>query len=468
MQNITPSSLNAVPGILPSIPGIREKAPEQPSALSSASAARLHSLFRQSISQAPRVLSTSPQFPCTPPPPAPAPPPVLLDPIETSPQPVSVRLSDIFQEPNRKGFGICEAIRKKEWRVVTDSEVERKLRKPILYTVIANPANTFGRASAFNRVFLERQHLQLEIEEEYSRELLILKHDHKVSSVEGRLDHLLRGIIPMEISGNPEALSFYAVLDGMNGTSCVNFVKNRLQQIFLDCFAVLPQPAASPSLERARIPETRSGYIWNALKLAIVKIQEAWVQFAKIHEREPGFFSNSSVSVCAVFFIDSEIWTLTIGNAKAICLDEKEQAIRYLSPNMSFSNRELSRSVEKRGGVVRTIKRERDHKRFYWIPSLGGILPFPRTIGAMNVPGVAARPKITKMVFQERAPYLIILAPDIFWETFSCPELLERFSQRVRQVDVSDGLSAVMAKLSLDVCQKKEGRPFSCFLIKSF
>jgi len=382
---------------------------------------------------------------------------------------VPITLSDIFLPSLRIPVEAIERIKKREWRVCSEEEVERKLSKPIPFTAISNPTIRLGDCS-----FLETHCREIfrpsRENPDGHRRIFFTSESRSDGPLEGRLDRLLKGSIPMKRElGGQEQLQYSAILEAINGDSCADFVQEHIQQIFSESFQSLPHPVESHFSERAREPSSRLAYIWNSLKLSIVKLQEAWNQWAKRIEHVEGFRSFSSASLCAIFFTSSEIWSLSIGNAKAILLNEEAQTIRYLAPHMSFSNNTLAQSIEKRGGIVTCAKKRFcQGERISWIPQLAGKLLIPRVIGARNVPGVAARPKITRWIHRKEEPFTLILAPESLWKTFSGPDLLNLFSQLPREGNIHRIFKTICSDICSKVVSAKSGATCSFFVWRYF
>jgi len=374
---------------------------------------------------------------------------------------VPVRPLDIFFSHSGYAEEASERVRRREWRIVSDEEVGEKCRRSHVHsTTIKNFVTGSGSWD------LEPPSLRM-IERDYLHkdELLIAKQSTPFFLGERR-ERLIQGSIDTRIVGRDEHISYFAILEGMNGNSCVDYIQENFLPVFTEGFQHIHRPLESPIANPTENISTREGSIWNALKLSFVKLQELWVRWTKTNEGVEGLHPESSASLCAVFFIGSEIWCVTIGSAKAILLNEREQRISYLSPPMTFANSTLTHSIAKRGGTISFSQRIWNSRGGSpLIPQLGGMLPTPRALGAIHIPGVSARPKITRMVFNREEPSTIVLAPESLWETISTRSLLETVSQRMVSESNEERLNKIAARLSMEVLQARKTDTFSCFLL---
>lgn len=361
-----------------------------------------------------------------------------------------------------------ESMRKREWRIVSDEEVEKKVQRCLPCTTISDLSvgmHLLPFGPAWFGMTLDPMRVR---ERPHVRELLSMP-CHFEGGVVVRSERLTKGFVRLDTEIGSEPIPYFAVFGGLGGSSCVDFVETHLHEILTSSFLSLPRSVISSSQREEKAPATRTAYVWNALKLAGVKLQERFALEGQHQRQATGSSVFSSASLCVLFCIQSEIWCLTQGSARALLFNEEEQTIRPLSPNMSFSNASLSHSIEKRGGHIQNTPRICPHTdKTVWWPLLGGIVPDPRTLGALDIPGMALRPKVTKTSLREGERATVVLATKSFWEPLTGPHILSVISKTTRGVGEKERLESIGSQLCSEVNSTERASPFSCFVLSTF
>ena len=342
-----------------------------------------------------------------------------------------------------------EYIRKREWRILSDEEVEDKLRRPI-------PTTTIDHLWPVSHVRWSEPSQKKNGEKSLKFTLMGI---HCLWNREENNPIVIKkGVLSTMFEGKRESIPFYVLFESFENSSCLDFVKKYFHLIFQESFSWLRVPEVVPHVGLGPLPRTSSGNMFNVLKLATVKLQEAWAHYAisrpkSIDDRKDDLkIVSSGVSICAVFLKGAEMWCLTIGRSRALLFNDTEHTIRYVSPTFNFSNNSMLHSIEKRGGAIKHNPTR-----------LQGVLPVPRIVGAIDVEGLAARPKITRVCLTSfPGESTLLLGSSSIFQTFSSDQLFEIFSD----VQTEEEFSQKCQLICTSIIKKKMNEKCACMALK--
>lgn len=308
-----------------------------------------------------------------------------------------------------------DALYQREWRLVSDEEVERKLQQCII--------RSFSHQESYNLPFISTKEPVCSIRANFLQcdAPYFFCAEPKIS--EFVVDN---NAITIHWQNGRTALRYFVFMDPHFDLTCLHFIRARFHSILSSALSEMPRPCKKMAMNSCSVTRAES-YLWNALKLTVVSLQEQWVQ------TDRGEHGMSAVSLCCVLCIGTQIWCVQIGENQALVISAKERTIWSLGERMDFSDRSLTYSIKKRGGNTGRDGLIEGEGRV----ELDHVLPMPRVLGAVQVAGVGARPKITRLVFQKKGSVVILFGNMCFMESFSKRELLSAIA-RDRNSSVSE------------------------------
>lgn len=317
-------------------------------------------------------------------------------------------LLDIFYTDHQSSSDYMPLI-KKTWALLSDTQVAIKLQKhAVTKTSIGNfvPHHTH---SSLHDIIPRINHLSIST----------LNHVYWTGFTSRPTAHepvkdFFSGSFPIEACGKKTSAMFYALSSHHHNPLCSEFIKTHFSSILTSTFTDFSNCIKAPSFQTSI---TWRSYIWNALHLSIIKLQELWTHHAFENQQTNRDYFISAASLTCILFIDSEIWTVSIGNNKALVLSEKENSVWNLCKSMTFANHSLARKFELLGGTIAYPK----WKMFPNIPlplvakSSGVPLNIPpRSIGPVYTFGINPNPIITKIDRLKKEPFVFVLGTHNF------------------------------------------------------
>ncbi|MGY0218129.1 PP2C family serine/threonine-protein phosphatase [Endozoicomonadaceae bacterium StTr2] len=178
----------------------------------------------------------------------------------------------------------------------------------------------------------------------------------------------------INIGGREYPVKLSGVFDGHGGTEAAEFAVQNIQRFLIN------------RLEEFNPQELTDAGIWNALKLAMVDLNNSYnADLGEAFNPKAGTTAN----VCLM--IDNNLWTANVGDSRALLVGPKNECLQ-LSRDAKPSDPDFKRSIEQRGGHVD----EKADRVLFPDGSLG--IGTARSLGEQRFDGViSARPKITKL-----------------------------------------------------------------------
>jgi serine/threonine protein phosphatase PrpC len=169
------------------------------------------------------------------------------------------------------------------------------------------------------------------------------------------------------VGGQERQLHLQGLFDGHGGAACANYAANNIVKHLQE------------RLQFNRPARLDDQFIFNALKLAMVDLNwEFDLSSVAPNEQRTGTTVNVSL------IIEHHIWTINVGDSRAILVDRNNSTCVPLSEDASPINPKYQASIENRGGRVSNYRVE-------------GQLGVARALGNFSLEGrVSARPKLTK------------------------------------------------------------------------
>lgn len=251
----------------------------------------------------------------------------------------------------------------------------------------------------------KKKNEQLEFEGTFNGVLTSLQGNRKEMEDVSHIDTVKFKIADVEYN-----FPFFAVYDGHSGSECAEFAKKRIIDIL--------------SYELSQKTDFTKLHIWNALKIALVRLHYEWQMAEEIRVPEKNDnlkISDAGSTALVSLMIDNTLWVANVGDSRGVLANSnnnvlyvqdlsKDQKPRRIEGN-EFTN-SIADSIEKRGG------------RLMRNNTLNGSLGVARSLGHYGEFAVSARPKITmtELLNTFSGSTRMILATDGVWDNIKSAE----------------------------------------------
>lgn len=242
----------------------------------------------------------------------------------------------------------------------------------------------------------------------------------------------LTEIVTIKFKEGKKEIGVFAVFDGHGGIASAMFCKNNL----------------SFQLEKYlnNKSSTNKVDIWNALKLFTLNLDHDF------HKRNPKDSSGTTLCLCVI--IDNILWTLNIGDSRAVLGTEKN--VVQLTKDQETKDISLIESIEKRGGIVFKL----DHEN---TPRLYGETGMARSLGeyllkdlsgqfTWKLPGFFARGKVGRYnlkKMQKSEKMILCLGTDGYWGYFGSKDTMNYILNNVPNYEKK----FIAENMLLDACK---------------
>lgn len=337
--------------------------------------------------------------------------------------------------------------RNREWRIVPQDQVMIRF-----YDHVIRENERDLLAPFYQDPFSEHIPCRLRVDPHF---------DHRVtidctSCVPDSITHdiFLSNTLNTPINTLPKTVTYFCTIEKQNGQACALFVRDVFEEALKEALAVLPSPThcslhekegddmSEQCVVRSRVRMSTIAFVWNALKLLGVSLQEKWVAYAveqltsHLKTRRESFQKDSAAHLFVVLLIDRIIWSVTIGWGEGLLFRNQKQGAELclLSRNTSFNRKAIDTIFQRGGSVVRS---NTGGKIFHLS---GTPLTTPRAIGAMYTPGLSSRAKISWIARDPTVPVTFVFGTKRFW-TLCGPEyikesfLAHRLGSDIEQID---------------------------------
>lgn len=251
------------------------------------------------------------------------------------------------------------------------------------------------------------------------------------------------------MGGQSVCVEMRAVFDGHGGIQTARFAEKHFARYL------------KKYLEEVNKESMSDLGIWNACKLAVVDLNSAAIASGKI--------GSSGSTLNATVRIGNDLWCINVGDSRALLFDLTRKVVCQLSHDAKPSDLRYHNSVVKRGGVVVTVKPKGGGEG---VRRVDGVLAVARALGNSFLPGVTARPKITRVPLQPGSDYLVVHACDGVWDVMTAKAMRKIITPKLKELEdtasacfcdavaeaivveafmrgSTDNISAVVARISL-------------------
>ncbi len=185
------------------------------------------------------------------------------------------------------------------------------------------------------------------------------------------------------VNNRPVVIDITGIFDGHGGSAWSSYAS---QQII---------PHLQRRLEEFNPNGLHDEGIWNALKLALVDLDNTLPQAPLLGTNAKAFFeglATSGTTANIALRINGDLWVINLGDSRAILLDQAGH-IRQISEDAEPDTPKYRHSIEKRGGYVVDVD---------GTPRVNGNLAVARTLGDHYLNGaISARGKVIKIPSRE-------------------------------------------------------------------
>lgn len=181
-----------------------------------------------------------------------------------------------------------------------------------------------------------------------------------------------------KIGDKEHKASLFGVFDGHGGAECSKYIAANIQ----DKLIARLQEQNKDSLTEAGI--------YNALKMVFVDLTK-------------DYRGGDGSTATTAFIIDQDVYVANVGDSRTLV--EEEGSAQTMSVDAEPAAEKFKKGIEHRGSMV---SRER----------VLGVLAVGRAVGDKEIPGITARPKITKYTLEPARPgesrHLILACDGVF------------------------------------------------------
>ncbi len=240
-------------------------------------------------------------------------------------------------------------------------------------------------------------------------------------------DEHLAARFDLKINQKVYPVELFGIFDGHGGNEAAKFLKERLRGMLEHTLVEMN-------------PDTLTDQgIWNALKMAFVKLNEE-------------FKGNAGSTATLAMILNEKLWTANLGDARTILVNGNE--VMQLTEDANPTDPRYLKGIQNRGGAV------------FWNNGMrvNGQIAVARAFGDHLVgPAMSARPKITMISMNKIQPNsLLVLACDGVYDVAStrqvggalknranheAAELAKNIVFSTFQAGSTDNLSAMVVKL---------------------
>jgi len=275
--------------------------------------------------------------------------------------------------------------RGREWRLLQEGEVWETLRKsiPVVNEMVRKvmfPLRPYREPSP--RVLVESLGLRYRESNVYLFHALSLSRCSK--------DRWLHNVLEVPFHGKMQKVVYYCALESQKSFECVQFLENNFERSLVQALSSIPEPDEELHWDKgecvyeeelAHARRSEEGFLWNALSLLTVKLQESWVSYAMARKEKRSFDCSSGAGLCLVLAIGHCLWCVNLGTYQAYLFQETRG---HMWP--------LSRPCSKKHS---------------------------QALGHMFLPSLSSRPNISFFPRESGVPLTLVIGNDSLWR--GCP-----------------------------------------------
>lgn len=193
-------------------------------------------------------------------------------------------------------------------------------------------------------------------------------------------------------------VKLYAIFDGHAGVKTAKFAKDNLQKFLKE------ELDSKPSLDDLEI--------WNALKIAPVKMNDVWKKTDN---------DWSGTTACIALVIQQKqnnsqaLWIANIGDSRAVICKNNQAEQLTIDAKPNSKQKSFDDSVYKRGGFISDGR-------------VDSFLATARALGDRSLPGITARPEVAKVdlgKLDKNQRNFLIIACDGLWDVIDSEEAVK-------------------------------------------